>query len=197
MLRLLIELLVTCVHISVELPWNSLRQPVYVSESMKQTDCHSMGLSNENLHVNTICRPITIFLHPKKKTAKALHEDIRAFLRISRVQLLQQNEGQFSGGIWTSLTSQDKCHGLCYRPAVFFLNHRLTVLSFPQGKTQGKFQNCHFIFLTFKNYVSRGAGSSVRSLHAARIFPGTSTAWLMCQLAAVCSSVLKRGMPFP
>ena len=39
------------------------------------------------------------FYYTHKTTAGALHEDIRAFLRVPRVQLLRQNEGQFLGAI--------------------------------------------------------------------------------------------------
>jgi hypothetical protein len=49
---------------------------------------------------------------------------------------------------------------MCYRPAVFFHQIRLTTLSLPQGKIQRAFKNAFFFFV-FPSLLSR-AGFKLR-----------------------------------
>ena len=65
MLRMTV--LITCFRISAKRRFNSFWQSVHVCERTKQTDCHSNGISNENLHTNAVSRRITIFITPIKQ----------------------------------------------------------------------------------------------------------------------------------
>ena len=94
--------IIKCFRISVKRRSDSFWHRVYLSERTKQTDCHSNGLSNENLHANAICRRVTVFITSTKTTADALHEDIRESLRVSRVPLPEWRTilGLGGGAIW-------------------------------------------------------------------------------------------------